>query len=117
MHVTAERLEGTEEEETAKGIGTSENISPYDTDGLRVLKARWQMDVTVMMVTVNGGHNVCLTKLTGGCPQQRHIETSLKYKLHFYTIRAVSTVTGLEWPRGFQEVKVPRFHDNRTGWW
>ena len=23
----------------------------------------------------------------------------------------------LEWPRGFQEVKVPRFHDNDTGWW
>jgi hypothetical protein len=21
---------------------------------------------------------------------------------------------GLEWPRGFQEVKVPRFHDNGT---
>jgi hypothetical protein len=31
--------------------------------------------------------------------------------------KAVSTVTGLEWPRGFQEVKVPRFHDNATGWW
>jgi len=26
-------------------------------------------------------------------------------------------VTGLEWPRGFQEVKVPRYHDNGTGWW
>jgi hypothetical protein len=26
-------------------------------------------------------------------------------------------VSGLEWPRGFQEVKVPRFHDNGTGWW
>ena len=26
-------------------------------------------------------------------------------------------VTGLEWPRMFQEVKVPRFHDNGTGWW
>jgi hypothetical protein len=26
-------------------------------------------------------------------------------------------VTGLEWPRGFQEVKVPRFHDNGTGRW
>ena len=26
-------------------------------------------------------------------------------------------ITGLEWPRGFQEVKVPRFHDNGTGWW
>ena len=24
---------------------------------------------------------------------------------------------GLEWPRGFQEVKVPIFHDNGTGWW
>jgi hypothetical protein len=26
-------------------------------------------------------------------------------------------VTGLEWPRRFQEVKIPRFHDNGTGWW
>jgi hypothetical protein len=31
--------------------------------------------------------------------------------------KAVSTVAGLEWPRGFQEVKVRRFHDNGTGWW
>ena len=28
-----------------------------------------------------------------------------------------SPVTGLEWPRGLQEIKVPRFHDNVTGWW
>jgi hypothetical protein len=34
-----------------------------------------------------------------------------------YTDYASSPVTGLEWPRGFQEVKVPRFHDNGTGWW
>ena len=26
-----------------------------------------------------------------------------------------STVTDLEWPRGLQEVKVPRFHGNGTG--
>jgi len=26
-------------------------------------------------------------------------------------------VTGLEWPSGFQEVKVARFRDNGTGWW
>jgi len=26
-------------------------------------------------------------------------------------IRQISPITGLEWPRGFQEVKVPRFHD------
>ena len=29
----------------------------------------------------------------------------------------VIAITGLEWPRGFQEVKVPRFHDNGTGCW
>jgi hypothetical protein len=28
-----------------------------------------------------------------------------------------SPVTGLEWPRGFQEVKIPKFLDNGTGWW
>jgi hypothetical protein len=28
-----------------------------------------------------------------------------------------SPVIGLEWPRGFQEVKVDRFRDNGTGWW
>jgi len=28
-----------------------------------------------------------------------------------------SPVTGLEWPSGFQEVKVRRLHDNGTGWW
>jgi hypothetical protein len=28
-----------------------------------------------------------------------------------------SPITGLDRPRGFQEVKVPRFHDNGTGWW
>jgi hypothetical protein len=32
-------------------------------------------------------------------------------------MRKISPVTGLEWPRGFQEVKVPRFHDKGTGWW
>ena len=31
--------------------------------------------------------------------------------------RQSSPVTGLEWPRVFQEVKVPRFRDNGTGWW
>jgi hypothetical protein len=27
-----------------------------------------------------------------------------------------SPITGLEWPREFQEFKVPSFHDNGTGW-
>ena len=48
------------------------------------------------------------------------------YSVLFYMIlksfvyskkRQSSPVTGLEWPRGFQEVKVPRIHDNGTGWW
>ena len=33
------------------------------------------------------------------------------------TVKVNSPVTGLEWTRGFQEVKVPRLHDNGTGWW
>ena len=31
--------------------------------------------------------------------------------------RYSSPVTFLEWPRGFQEVKVPRLRDSGTGWW
>jgi len=32
-------------------------------------------------------------------------------------VKIKQPVTGLEWPRGFQEFKVPRFHENCTGWW
>jgi len=31
--------------------------------------------------------------------------------------RQSSPVTSLELLRGFQEIKVPRLHDNGTGWW
>ena len=30
-------------------------------------------------------------------------------------VNVKQSLTGLEWPRGFREVKVPRFHDNGTG--
>ena len=33
------------------------------------------------------------------------------------TLCKSSPITGLEWPRAFQKVKVPRFHDSSTGWW
>jgi hypothetical protein len=32
-------------------------------------------------------------------------------------IESSSSVAGLEWPKWFQEVKVPRFLDNGRGWW
>ena len=35
----------------------------------------------------------------------------------FVNKKKISPFTGLEWPRGFQEVMVPRFHDNGTGSW
>jgi len=35
----------------------------------------------------------------------------------FSPLSKISPVTGLEWPRGFPEIKVPRFHDNGTGSW
>ena len=37
-----------------------------------------------------------------------------KIAIYIYIYKS-SPITGLEWPRGFQEVKVPRFHDNGTG--
>jgi hypothetical protein len=38
--------------------------------------------------------------------------------MYFIIVQVKSSpVKGLEWPRVFQEVKVPRFHDNGTGWW
>jgi hypothetical protein len=46
-----------------------------------------------------------------------HIELLVLNLLEEVPRKAVSTVTGLEWPRRFQEVKVPRFHDNGTEWW
>jgi hypothetical protein len=30
--------------------------------------------------------------------------------------KKINPITALEWPRGFQEVKVPRIHDTGTGW-
>ena len=46
----------------------------------------------------------------------------LKYFCHLHRnntymikVKVKQPVTGLEWPRGFQKVKVPRFHDNSTG--
>jgi hypothetical protein len=38
--------------------------------------------------------------------------------IHIPTVYVKSSpVTDLEWPRRFQEVKVPRLRDNGTGWW
>jgi hypothetical protein len=35
----------------------------------------------------------------------------------FYKLVKGEAKAVLEWPRGFQEVKVPRFQDNSRGWW
>jgi hypothetical protein len=35
--------------------------------------------------------------------------------ISFVKVKVKQSVTSLDWPRGFQEVKVPRFHDNGTG--
>jgi len=56
--------------------------------------------------------NVCIaeTYKVSGCVY------FVKKDVNCHVKRQSSPITGLEWPRGFQEVKVPRFHDN-TGWW
>jgi hypothetical protein len=49
------------------------------------------------------------------------VTNEIAIRVHNFTTKTEkgysSPATGLEWPRGFQEVKVPRFLDNGTGWW
>jgi hypothetical protein len=44
-------------------------------------------------------------------------QTKKEQEIKHWEIFFSNPVTGLDWPRGFQEVKVTRFHDNGTGWW
>ena len=63
---------------------------------------------------VDGG-NRC-----GGLPCSgllRHTVTKAALEGILLELASTFPVTGLEWPRGFQEVKVSRFHDNGAGWW
>ena len=45
------------------------------------------------------------------------VQTGAAVELAFDSMGKSSPITGLEWPKGFQEVKVPTFHDNGIGWW
>jgi hypothetical protein len=58
--------------------------------------------------------NLCATKVHASFETQQVGKLSVEVVL---IPCKSSPVTGLEWPREFQEVKVPRFHDNGTGWW
>ena len=49
--------------------------------------------------------------------EQTECSETLTHKIQTPGNFIFSPVTGLEWPRGFQVVKVPRFHDNGTGSW
>jgi len=40
----------------------------------------------------------------------------MSHLLSLHGKRSISPITGLEWPRRFQEVKVPRLRDNGPGW-
>ena len=51
------------------------------------------------------------------CPTYKKEGETSVVLLICYTECESSPITGLVCPRGFQEVKVPRFHDNGTGWW
>jgi hypothetical protein len=50
---------------------------------------------------------------------------TVTYRMHYTLVYSISNnitdksnpVTGLEWPRKFYEVKLPRFLDNGRGWW
>jgi hypothetical protein len=77
--------------------------------------------------------NKGLQKIIGGQPLMKFpfLKANIHYHIHdvsyayiaclikemHYKSRQSSSVTGVEGPRGFQEVKVPRFLYNGTGWW
>jgi len=45
------------------------------------------------------------------------VSQRLRYTAVWDPTVKISPVTCPEGPRGFQEVKVPRFRDKGTGWW
>ena len=54
------------------------------------------------------------------CQARKHfvlLRTIPMYRVILSLEVKISPVTGLNRPRGFQEVKVSRFHDNGIGWW
>jgi hypothetical protein len=61
--------------------------------------------------------HVTIECLEGRYPKLKiYILEMVLYSYKYAPVKS-SPITGLEWPRGSQEVKVPRFHDNGTGWW
>ena len=51
------------------------------------------------------------------CTYRQNTTIFISNILAIYYISKISPVTGLEWTRGFQEVKVPRLRENGPGWW
>jgi len=43
--------------------------------------------------------------------------TDNNFEQYFYIVTVNQSHYRPEVPRGFQEVKVPRLHDNGPGWW
>ena len=43
--------------------------------------------------------------------------TNILHVSRIWVKKKSSSITGPEGPRGFQEIKVPRFRDNGTRWW
>jgi len=66
--------------------------SPWKVSYQYELSARYQsVRLTYKILTATASNNICKKRYS-------------------------SPYTCLEWPRGFQEFKVPRFHNNGTGW-
>jgi hypothetical protein len=64
------------------------------------------LNVTVSSIVKNVKVNFTLEQI-------RKAQSGIRSRV----LRQSSPITGLGWPRVFQEVKVPRFLDNGTGWW
>jgi hypothetical protein len=65
-------------------------------------------------LTFTAGLQSQLLLAMGNKPLTLHDRNLSKSRLY---VKVKQSAAGLEWPRGFQEVKVPRLNDNGTGWW
>jgi len=53
----------------------------------------------------------------GEAPQEGQGPPGTVEPMMMMMMMMMSAITGLDRPRGFQEVKILKFRDNGTGWW
>ena len=98
--------------ELAKG---SSDRDPHRPQGQGDLEDSTGPHLYRTMPRVSVENSLMKTRMLLNRNQLRQVTPCLTGQL--FKTGKISPITGQEWPRGFQEVKVPTFRDNGTGSW